>query len=404
MSHGTRIDDTFGSASLPDGTNVIYDRGGRLNSFLTYFDGNLNGVSAFFRTSTTADIVLYKDNVPYKTLPAQSFPFIYSSIYAADSSYKFRPDNLIQKLIDGLSAHYNGEYDKSEIYFGDAEMVIDASFTKSISRVVGASVIDENITDYKALKYEVVALHIFRALNYLFLNNIDDAAVEARKINMIFDEHKRLVNFKFSDEDAFAQYLSALILKKAHLDDDARICFDAAKRMYSFNGFELPSVQFDLGQDHSMGKLILLHYAGYSPRRAHTNAFTSPNFVIKNFRAFTIDTESQGYLSVDFAKSAVNSMRDRSLVLTTRASIRTIYQGGMSVLTKQNQFIANEDLRCWNNLPSRINMGQLVLQPGYHTVYISFLDANNNVISKQKLQNIEIRKGETKFVAVRTTF
>ena len=54
--------------------------------------------------------------------------------------------------------------------------------TKSISQAAGATVLNENITEYNGNIYEYLLINAFNSLNYYNLGNLEEALVEIRKI------------------------------------------------------------------------------------------------------------------------------------------------------------------------------------------------------------------------------
>ncbi|HKW14300.1 MAG TPA: hypothetical protein VJS69_07440, partial [Candidatus Krumholzibacteria bacterium] len=70
----------------------------------------------------------------------------------------------------GTIQHEKGDYAQSNVTFQRAEQVVDELYTKSVSREVGAALVNENIKQYRGDPFEAVLVNYYQILNYLFLN------------------------------------------------------------------------------------------------------------------------------------------------------------------------------------------------------------------------------------------
>ena len=114
----------------------------------------------------------------------------------------------------GLLLHYQDEYVKSNETFELAEVVFDELYTKSVTRELAALVITDNIAKYRGEVYETVILNYYKILNYIYLNDLDGALVECRRVN------EKLQRIADADEtevvnDPFIQYITALVYQVA---------------------------------------------------------------------------------------------------------------------------------------------------------------------------------------------
>lgn len=146
----------------------------------------------------------------------------------------------------GLLLHYARDFEGSARDLGQAERLIEDSFTKSLSAGLASYILNDNTKDYAGEDYEDIYLNVFNALNYYHLGSLDVALVEARRTNEKLRVlaatyaaiNKRMTeNYKASLEgvsvpqpkpvnfsnSALADYLGALFYRADGLDDDARV-------------------------------------------------------------------------------------------------------------------------------------------------------------------------------------
>ncbi len=92
-------------------------------------------------------------------------------------------DRALYYLDLGLLQHYLGEYEASNVSLEEAERAMDAAFVKSISRGATSLLFNDNILTYAGEDYENIYVNIFKALNYLALDQFDGAFVEVRRVD-----------------------------------------------------------------------------------------------------------------------------------------------------------------------------------------------------------------------------
>lgn len=185
---------------------------------------------------------------------------------------EYKKKNLVLFYLDkGLVQHHAGRFKESDESFDTAEKRMEELYTKSVSQAAGMFVLNDNTVDYSGEPYERALTNVFRALNYVFLNQFDDALVESRKVEQFLQElNDKLGGKKVYRDDAFAHYLCALLYADQGKKDDARISKDAADQAYGWyaKDYNTPAPQFDLpkgGGDH--GELVFIHYNGVAPRK-----------------------------------------------------------------------------------------------------------------------------------------
>ncbi|WP_111980182.1 hypothetical protein [Algibacillus agarilyticus] len=190
--------------------------------------------------------------------------------YPADSNNK-----LLRHLELGTINHLNGQFDKSNQHFNQAESISESFYTTSISDEAAELFTGSS---YKGFVFENTFVNYFKALNYLKqgqLNGklsqaeLDTALIEVRRLSTKLSELTQnsggyvlknakkeddgSLNNKFSNffnevlsstvgenieykDDAFAHYISALLYEMNNELDSARIEYQKAAQAYE-NGF-----------------------------------------------------------------------------------------------------------------------------------------------------------------------
>ena len=181
-------------------------------------------------------------------------------------------DEVLYWLDVAMVLHDGGNFRESDRALDEAEQRLDALYTQSISKGAATFFLNDTTDDYRGDPHERCLLHILRALNYAYLGRTDEAVVESRKVSAFLAELGSTVGGKYAyRDDAFAQYLSALLFEDAGRRDDARISYDAARAAYAVYaaryGTREPSYDFG-AMTPEEGEIVFLHYVGVAPRRA----------------------------------------------------------------------------------------------------------------------------------------
>jgi hypothetical protein len=140
---------------------------------------------------------------------------------------------LLYLLETGLIAHYQKQYEKSNRYFAAAEKHTDELFTKSISRQATSFITNDAVINYRGESFEWVAIHYYRALNYWYLGQAEDALVECRKANLKLAQyaiHNGETSYK---NDAFIHYITGLFYEATGEYNDAYISYQHAQDAYA---------------------------------------------------------------------------------------------------------------------------------------------------------------------------
>lgn len=185
-----------------------------------------------------------------------------------DRCYKEK-DRILYYLDVGMLNHYSGNWRESNALLDAAEKSIEAAYTRSVSRATASMMLNDNVLEYQGEVYEDLYLNIFKALNYMRLDEFSEAMVEVRRISnklkLLEDKNARFAkkynqsqnrtklfkpgHIRFHDS-ALARYIS-MIMYCANGDiDDARIDLERIKKVWKSSSqiytFKMPSFATDL--------------------------------------------------------------------------------------------------------------------------------------------------------------
>lgn len=190
-----------------------------------------------------------------------------------DKLTSYRAKNSVLYYLDlGAVQHDGGKYKESDQSLGAAESRMEELYTKSVHKAAGTLLLNDNTMDYAGERFERALVNVYRALDYLWLGDRENALVEVRKLSgllqMYVDQYGR-ARTAYKD-DAFAQYLSGLLYADGGQDDDARISLEAAQRAYrgyaGAYGTPAPSLKAPAAAAGE-GELVFLHLNGVAPRK-----------------------------------------------------------------------------------------------------------------------------------------
>lgn len=151
-------------------------------------------------------------------------------ILSKDKKQARNKNKILYYLNQGYVYFMLGDYEKSNHAFETAEQLTEEQH-RNIATEAAVLVSNPEIRPYKPEDFEVIMINFYKALNYLQMNNMEDALVEVRKINIRLQQ----LNDKYPDhknryqQDAFAQLLMGLIYDAA---GDANNAFIAYRNAY----------------------------------------------------------------------------------------------------------------------------------------------------------------------------
>ncbi|MBU4414646.1 MAG: hypothetical protein KJ976_06030 [Proteobacteria bacterium] len=142
---------------------------------------------------------------------------------------------VIYYLDEGILAHFACRYSESNQSLAKAESIMDKLHTKSISKHITSFIINDNTIPYRGEDFESALVNLFMAMNYVGLGSLEDALVEARKV----DNKLNILNARYEydkknvyREDAFIRFLMGVLYEAEGEINDAYISYRKAKDIY----------------------------------------------------------------------------------------------------------------------------------------------------------------------------
>lgn len=205
-------------------------------------------------------------------------------------------DQVLYDIDSGILSHYAGDWKYSNERLSDGERLIEYYFSKSISQSVLSWLENDYAKDYDGDDYEDIYTNLFMALNYIHMDEIEDAFVEIRR----FDNKQKALSSRYAAElqearnelrsngatqiasyesstlsfnnSALARYVSMLLYRSRGKSDDARIDYDqlllafqSQKQLYPF---AVPaSIEEELSVPEKMARLNIIGFTGLAPQK-----------------------------------------------------------------------------------------------------------------------------------------
>ena len=94
-------------------------------------------------------------------------------------------DDLLRILQRAVLLRYDGQYEESNRLLQEAALEIEDRYTKSVSRAALSMLTNDRALAYNPPAFERMMVHYYGALNYLSLDDPEEAAVEARLLSAL---------------------------------------------------------------------------------------------------------------------------------------------------------------------------------------------------------------------------
>ncbi|MDO5576325.1 MAG: hypothetical protein Q4F84_04545, partial [Fibrobacter sp.] len=200
---------------------------------------------------------------------------------------------LLYYMDIGVLFHYQGMYDSSNVYIQKAIDTYDELFAKSVTNEMASFLVNDNIRPYRSKPYELASLYQTAAFNFLADGNAQDALVETRRMQLLFDEWERKdkSDVKYTSDGMF-HFMSSVVYDALGEFDNAMIALYKAVeayqkgpvmlpgyvRDYAYNMFKLndrssdndllkltPSGAQVPGVENNISEIVFVGYSGKGP-------------------------------------------------------------------------------------------------------------------------------------------
>lgn len=354
-------------------------------------------------------------------------------------------DQLIYLLDYGVALQLAGKTKESNSILIRSDKLAESLDYHSVSKVAGSMVLNEEMKQYKGDTFEKVFINAFLAMNFLSQNNLDDALVEARRMNEKYKLYRQEDKQKF-ELNVFGKYLSALIWEASKQYDDAYIAYkeayeidptlnglDAdlirsaklARRTDEYNKWKSKYSNITENSDwydRGIGELIVIHQQGWGPRKEmDPYDFRFP--ILKPVHSQTyaaqiiIDGAVKGKTSsiYDVERASIQTLQDDRASLIARRLAGTATKAVLADQVRQKDELAGlltwiflrvsdrADLRQWSTLPQQIKISKVNLKPGKYKLSLQGLAFDGSLTGESMSEReIEIKANQKNFVVWRS--
>jgi hypothetical protein len=216
-------------------------------------------------------------------------------------------NRLLYLLEKGKMEHLLQHYEASNNYLNEADLLMEDSHS-SAKDIAAGTLLNPMMETYRGEDFEKYMVHYYKALNYLQLNETQEALVEARRIMLRTNtqEEKSNKGNRYTD-DAFSLMLQGMIYEKGGDINNAFIAYRNSADVYlenkeEFYGTKMPAqlkkdvvrtaflngftdeadrysnlfnIKLDSNEIYSEGALILFWENGLAPVKKEQNLFFS---------------------------------------------------------------------------------------------------------------------------------
>lgn len=148
---------------------------------------------------------------------------------------EYGPKNQVLYRMDrGMTLHLAGRYEESTAVLDKAEQDVEQLYTRRLTAQAKAFLYNDSELPYEGASYEQVMLNVIKALNYAVAGNLQEALVEARRV----DHRLNLLADQAADkpdayrDDGLARYLSGILFEAAGEVNDAFIAYRKGHEAY----------------------------------------------------------------------------------------------------------------------------------------------------------------------------
>ncbi|PZR21818.1 MAG: hypothetical protein DI535_27530 [Citrobacter freundii] len=141
-------------------------------------------------------------------------------------------NRLLYLLERGKVSHLMGQWDSSNTYFNEADLLMETARTSAKDVALG-NLLNPMMKTYKAEDFETYLVHYYKAINYLQLGETDDALVEARRISLrTYAQEDKVGNKNKYKDDAFSLMVQGIIYEKGGDVNNAFISYRNAADVF----------------------------------------------------------------------------------------------------------------------------------------------------------------------------
>jgi uncharacterized protein len=359
-------------------------------------------------------------------------------------SNKTGGDQLVYSMDYGSALQICGDYKKSNSIFLRAEKLVDENDYTSVSRSAGATLLNEEVLQYRGDTFEKLFLNVSLALNFIQLHDFDSALIEVRKMNQKFVKLNNENKKKF-ELNSFSKYLSGLVWEADRKYDDACIDFkDAyfldtnyrsvgqdmlrtcwkANRSDEFRTLakKMSATEDEIkkSKDYDKTELILIFMQGWGPRKAPRPTDSISPYLVPVYsqtQQLKAEINNKNYLSqsvYSVESAAIQTLNDDyGSLIARRLAARAAKEVLASQIRQKDNLlgavawlamVASEraDLRQWSIFPKTFQIIRIPVVPGENKIKLTGLDSAGSASEQMPELMFKINSGEKKFQIIRS--
>ena len=170
-------------------------------------------------------------------------------------------DDLLAALNLAAVEHYAGRFESSNDRLLAADIEIDERFTKSVAKAAVSLITNDRVLAWLPSRLERPMIHVYGALNYGALGELNEAAVEARRLSQLLDEMHELES-DGTDQDVYRtlRYFAGAVFEAAGERNDANVAYRNA-------GFEDEALVSRYPDGSDVGEVVVLIESGFVANR-----------------------------------------------------------------------------------------------------------------------------------------
>lgn len=355
-------------------------------------------------------------------------------------------DQLVYMLDYATALQKAGRYQESAQVFGQAERIADVQDYHSLTKVTSSLLLSEEMVQYKGDDYEKVLINAVNAINYLEMNELDEALVEVRKLNQKLYKYKYEAKRDY-EQNPFAFYLSAVIWEADRKWDDAYIAY---KNAYDLIPDYAPLREDlirsairaqrddDLAQwkkkfpevkirpewkDKSVGEIVFVLQQGWGPRKqprpesprfpmlvpspsgtASAKLIIDPSGEsVATNRVFSVQNVAIKTLDDDYGRLVASRVAGIATKAVVADQLRQRNQALGQLAFIAMNLADRADLRQWSTLPETFQIARMYVKAGKYKVKAQGLSYYGTETAEQMPEReVVVKPGQKAFVCWRS--
>jgi hypothetical protein len=143
-----------------------------------------------------------------------------------------KTDRVLYLLNKGMVLRMKRDFTGSNVALEAAKTEMNRLYAESVSENALSFIVNDATVSYAGDDYEQVLVHLYKALNYLELGQLNEARVEALQVDIKLRELGENIPDSQFTEDALSRYLTGMIYEELGEWSDAMIAYRKAYQAY----------------------------------------------------------------------------------------------------------------------------------------------------------------------------